>query len=243
MKEVSVSFIKIKTIVKKELAWYFNNPGGFVLIALFIGFGNFLFFRDLFINGNATLLPYFQTVPWLLIFLTAGIAMRSFAEEKRNGTFEVLVSLPLTEWELVLGKFLAALLFVFACFIGSLTLPLTLIALSKPDLGTILSGYLGLLLFSAALLSIGIFISALTKNQVVSLLSTLLILFLLIVLGDDLILQQAPTSLTGILSFLSFSSRLSNFSHGVIDLRDVIFFLTTTFGFIFLSVKITENRG
>lgn len=243
MKEISVSFIKIKTIVKKELSWYFNNPGGFVLIALFIGFGNFLFFRDLFINGNATLLPYFQTVPWLLIFLTAGIAMRSFAEEKRNGTFEVLVSLPLTEWELVLGKFLAALFFVFACLIGSLTLPLTLIALSKPDLGIILSGYFGLLLFSGALLSIGIFISALTKNQVVSLLSTLLILFLLIVLGDDLILQQAPASLTGILSFLSFSGRILNFSHGVIDLRDVIFFLTATFGFIFLSIKITENRG
>src|SRR3989338_3506893 len=181
MKELGLSIIKIKTIIKKELAWYFNNPGGFVLIALFIGFGNFLFFRDLFINGNATLLPSFQTVPWLLIFLTAGIAMRSFAEEKRNGTFEVLVSLPLTEWELVLGKFLTAFIIVFTCFFGSLTLPLTLIFLSKPDLGTILSGYVGLLLFSAALLSIGIFISTLTKNQVVSLISTLLVFFLLIV--------------------------------------------------------------
>src|SRR3989344_1275212 len=158
---------RIKAVIKKELLWYFSNPGGFILIALFVGFSNFLFFGDFFINNNATLRPYFLILPWLIIFLAAGVSMRAFSEERRNGTLEVLLSLPLTEWELVLGKFAASLIFLMICLLGSTTLVLTLFLSGQPDIGTIFSGYVGAMFFSAALLSVGIFISALTKNQVV----------------------------------------------------------------------------
>ncbi len=243
MKIAGINLTRTRAVIQKELAWYFNNPGGFILIALFVGFSNFLFFRDFFINNNSTLRPYFLTAPWLLIFLVGGISMRIFSEEKRNGTFEVLLTLPLSEGEIVLGKFLASFIFIVLCFLGSLTLPVTLSFLSQPDFGAVISGYLGVSLFSAAFLSIGIFLSTLSRNQVVSLLSIILTLFFLTVVGDDFILQQVPRAFVPPLYLIGFSSHLANFSRGVVDLRDVIFFLTVTFGFIFLSIKIVENRG
>lgn len=242
MNVAGINLTRTKAIIQKELAWYFNNPGGFILIALFIGFSNFLFFRDFFVNNNATLRPYFLTAPWLLIFLTGGVSMRVFAEERRNGTFEVLLSLPLSEGEIVLGKFLASFIFVTLCFLGSFTLPITLIFLSQPDLGALIAGYLGISLFSAAFLSIGIFLSTLSRNQVVSLLTIILTLFFLVVLGDDFVLQQVPKAFVLPLSLIGFSPHLTNFSRGIVDLRDVIFFLTVIFGFNFLSIKIIENR-
>lgn len=239
---LALDLLKIKAIAHKELLWYFNNPTGAIIIALFAGFGNFLFFRNFFLNNDASLRPYFALLPWLLIFLTAAISARLFAEEKRGGTLEVLMSLPINEWELILGKFAASLLFFLSCLLSSITLPLTLFFLGRPDLGPITVGYLGSLLLAAAMFSVALFLSALSKNQVVSSLSTILVLFLINLAGDEFLLQQLPAAVTGPVAFLGFTQHSANFPRGVVDLRDLIFFLTTTVAFLFLTVKMIEKR-
>lgn len=233
---------KILALTKKELSWYFNGPVGYIILSLLLVFANFIFFKDFFIRGEADLRSFFAILPWLLLFFIAGITMRSFSEEKRTGTFELLLSLPLSELEIVTGKFFASCLFVLTAFALSLTTPLTLFLLGKPDLGNIISGYLGLLLFSSALIAIGIFVSSLTKNQVVALLTSTLIFFVLLALGDGLITEQLPKPISSLLSLVSLRYHLESFSRGVVDLRDVVFFLTLSLSFLFLAIKTTENR-
>src|SRR3989344_7469556 len=102
----------MKEIIKKELAWYFNSPIGYILMVLFICFANYLFMKDIFITNNASLRPYFQMLPWILLFVTSGISMRAMAEERRLGTLEVLMTLPLREHDIIVGKFIADVIFV-----------------------------------------------------------------------------------------------------------------------------------
>ena len=169
------------TITKKEILWYLNSPVGYILAGVFCVLTNFLFWRTFFLQGTASIRGYFEILPWVLLFLTAGVTMRALSEEKRSGTIEILKTLPLTSAEIVWGKFLGSLAtIIFINIINIIGNVLTVTYLGKPDFGVIFSQFLGFLLLTSAMSAIGLYLSSLTKNQIAAMLITIAALFLFI---------------------------------------------------------------
>lgn len=234
---------KILTIAKKEFAWYFNTPVGYVLLGLFGALGNFLAVRDIFLRGQADLYALFVFLPWLLMILAAAVSARAIAEEKKTGTFEVLLTLPVTNTEVILGKLgglgMLGLLGVLT------TLPTVgiIFALGNPDGGIIAAGYLAAFLLILSLMSIGVFLSTLTENQVGAVFTSLVVFFLIMIIGSPLITDQAPRFLRGVFFFISPSARYENMAKGVVDLRDIVYFISIIAGFLYLSVEILKRNN
>ncbi|HOO90228.1 MAG TPA: ABC transporter permease subunit, partial [Syntrophales bacterium] len=175
--------LNTKGIIKRELGGYFGSPLAYVFIVIFLvmcGFFTFIV-SGFYEVGQADLRAFFRWLPWTYLFLIPAVSMRLWAEERRTGTLELLITLPTTLTELVLGKFLAAWLFVILALVLTFPLVLTVIYLGEPDLGVIFSGYLGSILLAGAYLSIGSMTSSLTRNQVISfILSVVICLFLVL---------------------------------------------------------------
>lgn len=219
-------------ILKRELASYFATPVAYVFITIFlIMAGALTFFMGGFLDrGQADLLPFFSFHPWLYLILIPAITMRLWAEERKGGTIEMLLTLPITQMQAVLGKFLAA--WAFAGIALALTFPLwiTVNYLGSPDNGVILASYIGSLLMAGAFLAIGSALSALTKNQVIAFVLTAAICFLLTVSGTPLVLEAfsgwAPSFVTEAVASMSFLTHFQAIQRGVLDLRDLVFFGT-----------------
>ena len=220
----------IFTIMRRELASYFATPVAYVFIIIFLVLaGWFTFYIGGFYErGQADLAPFFSYLPWLYLFLIPAITMRLWAEERRSGTVELLLTLPVTMLEAVLGKFLAA--WVFTGLALALTFPLWLTVnyLGDPDNGAILAGYLGSFLLAGGFLAIGACVSAATRNQVVAFILTVVICFLFLLSGHPGVLAAfsawAPDFLVSAIASLSFLTHFDAISKGVIDLRDLIYF-------------------
>lgn len=234
---------KVSTIARKEVAWYFNTPVGYVLLGLFGALANFLALRDIFLRQQADLSGLFTVLPWLLLVFAAAAAARSVAEERKNGTLEVLLSLPITETDIILGKFWG--LGMFGLLVLGSTLPTVVIValLGKPDFGIIFAGYLGGALLVWALLAVGEFISALSTNQAAAVFTALVVFFLLLIIGSPLITDQMPVALRSVFFFVSPAARFESIARGVIELRDVVYFLSLTAGFLYLSVEVLKRRN
>jgi len=168
--------------------------------------------------------------------------MRLWAEEKKMGTMELLMTLPLRDWEIVIGKFLAAFLFLGITVLLTFTFPLTLYYLGQPDLGPILGGYIGALLMGAAYLSIGLFISCLTENQIVAFILSVFACFALFIIGEPIVLTALPGWLAGTFSFLGLGSHFQSIGRGVIDSRDIIYYFSVIIFFLFLNTRFVESR-
>jgi ABC-2 type transport system permease protein len=217
-------------VMRRELAGYFATPVAWVFIVIFLVMaGAFTFYIGAFYDrGIADLDPFFTFHPWLYLFLVPAIAMRLWAEERRSGTIELLLTLPLTPWQAVLGKFLAAWLFVGLAL--SLTFPvwLTVNYLGEPDNGVIAAGYIGSWLMAGGFLAIGSCMSALTRNQVVAFILAVVVCFGFLVSGlpmvMDLFSSWAPQSLLDAIANFSFLAHFATISRGVIDLRDLVYF-------------------
>lgn len=220
----------IGIIFRRELAAYFATPVAYVFIVIFLALsGWFTFYMgNFFERGQADLQPFFGFHPWLYLFLVPAISMRLWAEERKTGSIELLMTLPVTLFEAVVGKFLAAW-----CFCGialALTFPiwLTVNYLGDPDNGVILAAYLGSLLMAGAFLAIGACISATTRNQVIAFILTVVVCFLFLLSGFpgvlDIFQGWAPQGLTDAIASLSFMTYFSTLMKGVIDLRAVIYF-------------------
>jgi ABC-2 type transport system permease protein len=235
-------------IFKREFAAYFATPLGYVFVVIFLfAMGAFTFYVGRFYeNGIADLSVFFGYHPWLYLFLVPAIAMRLWAEERRTGTMELLLTLPVPLWVTVLGKFLAA--WAFTGLALALTFPiwLTVNFLGNPDNGVILASYVGSLLMAGGFLAIGSCLSATTSNQVIAFVVTVVVCFLFTISGAPLVLDffrpWAPLTLVNAISSFSFLTHFASITEGVIDLRDVIFFFSLIALFLTANVVILDLK-
>jgi len=236
---------KILIISKRELQSYFDSLTAYILIVVFLGMSGFftwLYGSDIFYIGQATLQPFFSVAYWTLFFFIPAITMRSIAEEKSSGTIELLLTKSISDWQIVIGKFLGALYLVLITL--ALTLPyyITISMLGPVDHGAVWCGYLGMILLSSALIGIGIFASSLTNNQIVAFLLSLFIgVFFLIIFN---VLAGNSTGFVGqLLSYLSISTHYDSMARGVIDLKDIIYFGSILFISLMLAASVLSKRN
>lgn len=228
-------------IAGKELRSYFVSPVAYVIVAFWLLATGFFFWRSVDITGEATLRNVFGVVTILLLLISPALTMRLLAEESRTGTLELLLTAPVRDWSVVIGKFLGAL-GLYAAMMGlTLFYPILLVLLGgNPDWGPIWSGYIGLLLLGMSFLAVGLFASALTSNQMVSAVIAFVILLLLFVISQ--VAGGVAVGLSDFLTKLSLNDRFEPFQRGIVDLTDVIFFLTFTGVVLFLTVQVVEGR-
>ena len=227
-----IGFNMTKILVKRELASYFTTPLAYVFIVIFLMLnGVFTFFLGhLYERGQADLLPFFNFHPWLYLFLVPAISMRLWAEERKSGSIELLLTLPIRLGEAVLGKFLAAWLFTGVALLLTFPIWITVNYLGDPDNGVILASYLGSWLMAGGFLAIGSCLSATTSNQVIAFIITVVTCFLFIVMGFPMVLDWltswAPLPIIDAVASLSFMTHYQSIAKGVVDLRDILFYLT-----------------
>lgn len=233
-------------IFKRELAGYFVTPIAAVFIVIFLLLsGTFTFYLgSFFLRGQADLLPFFHFHPWLYLVLIPALAMRLWAEERKEGTIEILFTMPVALWEAVLGKFLAA--WCFTAIALTLTFPIwiTVNVLGNPDNGVIVASYLGSLLMAGGFLAIGSCISAVTKNQVIAFVLSVVVCLGFVLSGFPMVLDffsaWAPDFLLRAISSFSFFTHFTAISKGIIDLRDLIYFLSLMGFWLFATVIALE---
>ncbi|MFO1350456.1 MAG: ABC transporter permease [Gammaproteobacteria bacterium] len=221
----------VSTIFKRELKSYFATPVAYVFIVIFLILaGAFTFYiGDFFDRGQADLIPFFSFHPWLYLFLIPALSMRLWAEERKTGSIELLLTMPVTMFQAVVGKFLAA--WVFAGIALVLTFPVWISVnyLGDPDNGVILAAYLGSFLMAGGFLAIGACISAATRNQVIAFIITVTVCFLFLLAGFPLVLdvfsKWLPQFAVDAISSLSFLTNFQAISKGVLDIRNVLYFL------------------
>ncbi len=235
------------TVARRELAGYFATPVAYVFIVIFLMMAGALTFTlgGFFGRGQADLGPFFTFVPWLFLFLVPALTMRLWAEERRLGTIELLLTLPLPQWQAVLGKFLAAWAFCGIALLLTFPLVLTVNYLGNPDNGVIAAGYLGCLLVAGAFLAIGAAMSAMTKNQVIAFVLAVAVCFLFAVAGSPIVtefLSQRLPVLAEVARGVSITERFNSLTRGVIALRDVVFFGSFMGFFLFLNAVVIDHR-
>jgi ABC-2 type transport system permease protein len=235
-------------IMRRELGGYFATPVAYVFLVIFLALaGAFTFYLgNFFERGQADLQSFFSFHPWLYLFLIPAISMRLWSEERKSGTIELFLTLPISMGEAVLGKFLAA--WVFTAIALALTFPLwiTVNILGSPDNGVILASYVGSLLMAGGFLAIGAAVSAITKSQVVAFVISAAICFVFTVSGSNLVLSffsgWAPPVLVETIASFSFLTHFTAISRGVIDLRDLIYFGSLIAAFLFANAVIVDMR-
>ena len=238
----------ITTIFKRELNSYFATPVAYVFIVIFLIMSGALTFYlgNYFERGQADLNPFFQFHPWLYLFLVPAIAMRLWAEERKTGSIELLMTLPISIGQSVVGKFLAAWVFIGISLILTFPIWITVNYLGNPDNGVILAAYIGSFLMAGGFLAIGSCISAMTKNQVIAFIITVVICFLFLLAGSPLVLNffkaWIPQNFVDAISSLSFLTHFASLAKGVIDLRDIIYFVSLIGIWLYANTVIIELK-
>lgn len=237
-----MNFKHINTIAKKELRGYFNSPIAYLFITAFLVFSSWFYFRGFFLGQAATLRPFFSVLPWVYLFLIPAITMRLWSEEQKLGTIENLLTAPVTEWEAVLGKFFASFGFLAITLALSFILPILLFFIGFPDWGMIVTGYFGALLLGAAYLAIGLWISSLTNNQIIAFIFSVVLIFILFVIGEPIVLQTTPAFLVPLFKYLGMGDHFNSMLRGVIDSRDLVYYLTVIGFFLYFNVTSLMSR-
>ena len=231
----------IRALFRRELKSYFATPVAYVFIVIFLMLmGAFTFYIGGFYErGQADLRPFFNFHPWLYLFLVPAIAMRLWAEERKSGTIELLMTLPVTPLQAVLGKYLAAWAFAGIALLLTFPIWITVNYLGDPDNGAILAAYVGSFLMAGGFLAIGSFVSAFTRNQVIAFVITVVVCFGFLLAGFPLVLDVfsgwAPQTLVDGIASLSFLTHFADISRGVIDLRDLVYFALVIGTFLYAN--------
>jgi ABC-2 type transport system permease protein len=235
---------QILSITRKELAGYFGTPLAIIFLGVFLAVVLFIFFsvETFFARGIADVRPLFQWMPILLIFLIAALTMRQWSEEQRSGTLELLLTLPVRHYQLVAGKFLAVMALIALALVLTLPLPITVAVLGNLDWGPVIGGYLASLLLAAAYVAIGLFVSSRTDNQIVSLILTILIAGVLYLLGTRAVTDFVGGRASEILWAFGTGSRFESIQRGVIDLRDLVYYLSLAGVFLTLNVVSLDTK-
>jgi len=240
---VNTSFGNIKAITKRELQGYFASPVAYVFIVIFlmlVGVFTFLF-GGFFERNDASLLSCFMWYPWLYLFLVPAVGMRLWSEERRSGTMELLLTMPITTWQAIVGKFLASWLFLALALALTFPIWITVNYLGYPDNGAILCGYIGSALMAATYLAIACMTSAMTRNQVISFIVSVVICLVLVLAGwsrvTNFLDSLGWTWLTNLTASLGVMTHYEAFQRGVIDFRDLVFFFSII-GFALFSTGV-----
>jgi len=219
-------------IAKRELSGYFSSPVAYVFLVIFLLVAGFLTFTAgaFFERGEASLAAFFGWHPWLYLVLVPAVGMRLWAEERRAGTIELLLTLPVTTWQAILGKFVASWLFLAAALALTFPVVLTVNVLGEPDNGAIVAGYVGSLLLAGAYLALTCMTSAMTRNQVVAFILAVVVCLFLILAGftpvTDLLVRWASPAVVDTVAAFSVVTHFDGFQKGVLDSRDLLFFLS-----------------
>jgi ABC-2 type transport system permease protein len=227
-------------ITKRELRTYFNSPVAYIVVTVFMLLAGYLFFNTLFIEKQAEMRGYFGLAPMLFTFIIPAITMRLIAEEKGSGTLELLITMPVRDWEVVLGKFLAAMGLLTVLMLLTLVYAFTLASIGPVDKGPTFGGYLGLLLMGGAYVAIGVMASSFTRNQIVAFILAFAISFALYLFGR--IVQIVPEALQPVVSYLSMDGHFESISRGVIDSRDVLYYLSVMAVSLVIATVSLESR-
>ena len=232
-------FSEMFAVMKKDLRDYFNSPIAYIVITIFLVFVGFFFFKDFFFYNQAEMRSFFQLMPLMLSFVIPAVTMRLFSEERHAGSFEILMTLPVSSKDIVLGKFLAGSVFALVMISPTLLYLITIIFLGSPDYGSIIGGYLGVALLSASYTSIGLLASSLTRNQIVAFISAWAACFFLWMI--DKISLFLPAKL-GFLTYIGSDYHFQNIAKGVIDSRDLIYFISVCVLSLMFTIKAVEER-
>ena len=214
-------------IFRKEFRSYFVTPIAYIVIAIFLLVTGWFFFATFFLFGQATLRNFFALLPIIFSFVIPAVTMRLVSEELNIGSYEILMTMPVTFTDVVIGKFLAAVAFVVAMLIPTLAYPITVSTMGQLDWGPVIGGYIGAVLLGAAFCAIGLFASTLTRNQIIAFILGMAICFVLTLI--DKMLFFLPRSLLGVMAYLGADYHFQNISKGIIDSRDLIYFFSVCF--------------
>jgi len=220
---------KALAIFRKDFGTYFNSPVAYVVVAVYLGVSGFLFWPAFFDPqglGEASLRPFFGMAPFFFAVFAPAITMRLLAEEKRSGTIQLLATLPVRDIDVVLGKFLAAMGLIAVALLLTIPWALTVEAYGDPDWGPIWAGYVGLLLMCGAYVGIGMLASSITENQIVAFIVGFVICFAFFLAGK--VVELVPDSLVPLVEMISFDHHFQNIARGVVDSRNVIYYLSVT---------------
>jgi len=231
----------IKAIIRKEFSGHFYSLTAYIFIVVFLVAIMFLFFDQFFLIKQTSMRVFFSLVPWFMMFLIPALSMRIWSEEKKYGTDESLLTLPISDLQIVVAKFFGSFLFIGVLLLFSLTLPITLSKIGDLDWGPVIGAYLGAWLLGGAYLSLGQYISALTKNMIVAYLVTIAAAFIFLILGFPFVLQKTG-ELSAVFYTLSTITHFENMSKGVIDLRDIVYYISFISIFLYLNLYSITRR-
>ncbi len=234
------------TIFRREFGSYFNSPIAYIFIIAFLVLNSGLFMTSFFLSGAADLRGFFGNLPFFLIFFIPAVSMRLWAEDKRTGTFELLMTLPMPTRDVMLGKYLSAFAFYLVALLGTLPLPIMVSALGNPDLGAIVSGYIGSALLGGLYLAIGMFTSGLMRDQISAVILGIMACFTIFILGVPGVAATIDGWVPGAGSLLQhyvgLSSHFDMMLRGVISLGDLAYFIGLTSVFLALNALWLEGR-
>jgi ABC-2 type transport system permease protein len=227
-------------IARKELKSYFNSPIAYIILIIFLSISGWLFTSDFFIMGQASLSKLFFSISIIYLIFVPALTMKLISEEKKSGTIELLVTMPLKDSDIIMGKFLSAFSMLLIALLLTVVNLVTVYSVGDPDTGVIFSGYLNVLLLGAAYTAIGIFSSSITDNQIVAFILSFFIVFVLFIIGKVLIFF--PPSIGGFLEYLSVDYHFNNMVRGVIDTRNILYYLSIIFVTLFGAIQSLERR-
>lgn len=227
-------------IFNKEFKDYFISPIAYIVIAIFLFVAGWLFFSTFFVYGQVDLRRFFNLLPFIFALVVPAITMRLFSEELNVGSYEILLTMPVTFPDIIIGKFLAGVAFVAAILIPTLAYPVFISFFGDLDWGVVAGSYLGSILMGAAYVAIGLFASSLTRNQIIALIVGMVICFLLSII--DRMLFFFPHSTLGVIAYLSSAIHFENIAKGIVDSRDIVYFLSVMFMGLYATHLVMQEK-
>ncbi len=231
------------TIAWREYRAYFTSPIAYVYLTVFLVAVNWLFFRGFFIMGEASMREFYDMLPWIFLFFVPCVTMGKWAEERRQGTLEIILTLPVRDIEIVIGKFLASLSLIATALALTLPAALTVALIGNMDWGPVVGGYAGALLLAGAYVSLGLLVSSFTDSQIIAFIGGVATIFIMLIIGTSFVIGTAGTPWSKIVAYLGLGTHFVSLSRGVIDSRDVIYYLSFMTLFIYLNFKIVGSRA
>jgi len=226
MSKKTSTLTQLSAIIKKELRVYFNSAIAYIFVVVMLGFAFWFFFRSFFLVGQTEMRSFFEILPWIYLFILPAVTMRLWSEEYRQGTIETLLTSSIPIHISVLGKFLASMIFLLITLALTLPLPIILSTLGNLDWGVVASGYIGATLIGGAYVAIGLLISAISKNQIISYILTALACFILFIISQPLVVYTVPNYVVPVLDFISLGSHYNSIIRGIIDTQDIIYYIS-----------------
>jgi ABC-2 type transport system permease protein len=235
----------VRTMFRREFGAYFNSPIAYVFLVAFVLIPNALFMFMYQAQRQLSMRDYFGLLPFVFLFFVPAITMRLWSEERRAGSIEILLTLPVRVGEAVLGKFLAAYTFLVIAICSTLTIPISMTTFGQPDWGPIIGAYLGAILMGGVFLALGAYISSLSTNQIVAFILSVSLSFLFILFGWSFVLEfvgRFSSPLADVLAYLNVLGHFGNIAKGVLDTSDIIYYVSFIFLFLFLNVYVIQSH-